>query len=553
MSLPQFSSQAPLFSTAAMGSELFAETDRYRLFARHIYPLLARARGALAAAYCEDNGRPAAEPVLLMGVSLLQFLEGVPDREAVDLLRYHAGWNFALNRQLGQPLFHPTTLSYFRQRLISHELSPVAFKSILRGLLEAGLVERRSAQRLDSMQILGLVSRMSRLECVRGTLRLALQYLEENASTFGPPAFWDRHWERYVHSKLDFRLERPALEEKMNQTGEDGLELLEWVEKLSDPRLRQSPAIELLRRVWEENFQRTDQGQLAQTPHQPAGGVHNPHDPQAQWAAKGQGKNKKEHVGYKLQVAETVAPEVVRKGDPTPSFLTAVVTQPAIASDDAGFDAVQKELKAMGLKQPSQLYVDAAYITAKRLAHAQGQGRELIGPAQGSPSRGGRYSPEDFQICVEDRVATCPAEKTSTQCSRLTEEQTGKISYRFEWTGQCQDCALRDQCLGAGQEHRTVTVGEHHTVLQARRQEQKSEAFRRRCHKRNAIEGTQSELVRAHGARRARYRGLEKMRLQNYFVGAACNAKRWVRRMIWELKQARIGAKASLHPGLAQA
>ncbi|HEX4119715.1 MAG TPA: transposase, partial [Verrucomicrobiae bacterium] len=129
----------------------------------------------------------------------------------------------------------------------------------------------------------------------------------------------------------------------------------------------------------------------------------------------------------------------------------------------------------------------------------------------------------------------------------------GKISYRFEWTGRCQDCALGDQCLGAGQEHRTVTVGEHHTVLQARRQEQKSEAFRHRCHKRNAIEGTQSELVRAHGARRARYRGLEKMRLQNYFVGAACNAKRWVRRMIWELKQARIGARASLNPGLAQA
>jgi len=40
---------------------------------------------------------------------------------------------------------------------------------------------------------------------------------------------------------------------------------------------------------------------------------------------------------------------------------------------------------------------------------------------------------------------------------------------------------------------------------------------------RNAIEGTQSELVRAHGMRRARYRGLAKARLQNYFIGAACN------------------------------
>jgi hypothetical protein len=56
-------------------------------------------------------------------------------------------------------------------------------------------------------------------------------------------------------------------------------------------------------------------------------------------------------------------------------------------------------------------------------------------------------------------------------------------------------------------------------------------------HKRNAIEGTQSELVRAHGLRQARYRGLPKVRLQNYLIGAACNAKRWVARVAWEIRQ----------------
>jgi hypothetical protein len=38
---------------------------------------------------------------------------------------------------------------------------------------------------------------------------------------------------------------------------------------------------------------------------------------------------------------------------------------------------------------------------------------------------------------------------------------------------------------------------------------------------RNAIEGTHSELARAHGLRRARYRGLKKVTLQNYLIGAA--------------------------------
>jgi len=61
--------------------------------------------------------------------------------------------------------------------------------------------------------------------------------------------------------------------------------------------------------------------------------------------------------------------------------------------------------------------------------------------------------------------------------------------------------------------------------------------FQKAMKNRNAIEGTQSELVRAHGARRARYRGLSKVRLQYYLIGAACNVKRWLRRVGWEIKK----------------
>jgi len=43
---------------------------------------------------------------------------------------------------------------------------------------------------------------------------------------------------------------------------------------------------------------------------------------------------------------------------------------------------------------------------------------------------------------------------------------------------------------------------------------------------RNAIEGTQSELVRGHGLRRARYRGLIKVKLQNYSLPPCQNQRR---------------------------
>lgn len=91
MSLPDFSTQAELFSTARLSRSLFPTKDRYRLFAQKVCPALARARAQLEKCYCAENGRVAAEPVLLLGVSLLQYLEAMPDRQAIELLRYHAG------------------------------------------------------------------------------------------------------------------------------------------------------------------------------------------------------------------------------------------------------------------------------------------------------------------------------------------------------------------------------------------------------------------------------------------------------------------------------
>jgi transposase len=448
------------------------------------------------------------------------------------MLHYHAGWNFALNRQLGDKLFHPTTLVNFRQRLVDHQKSSVAFQTILEGLLEAGLISRQQRQRLDSTQIFGQISWMSRLECVRESLRLALKEVAD-ISDLVRPEFWNPLWERYVESKLEYRAEASVLQQKMQLAGQDGAQFLHWVGQQADKTLGQGPQVELLRKVWNENFEQPPGGAVEQRPAQPPGAVHNPHDPEAQWAAKGQGKNRKEHVGYKVQVAETVGSQPLEKGEPTANFITAMVTQPAIASDDAGLPAVEQELQAMGLEKPNQWHVDGAYVSAEKLAQAKEEGREIIGPAQPSPKKEGRFSVEDFQIHVEERKAICPAGKENTQCSRLEEKDGDKVQYRFEWSTHCHDCPLREQCLGKDQRHRTVVVGQHHTHLQARRWEQKTEAFKIKARQRNAIEGTQSELVRAHGARRARYRGLAKMRLQNYLTGAACNIKRWMRRLEW--------------------
>jgi transposase len=379
---------------------------------------------------------------------------------------------------------------------------------------------------------------MSRLECVRETLRLALQELEGTTAGVPKPEGWTVWRERYVEHQLDYRAEAGVLAQKMTQAGQDAAQLLAWVKQLPDPAVRQGQQLRLLERVWGEHFQWVEGGRLEQRQAQPAGAVHNPHDPEAQWAAKGQGKHRKEHVGYKVQIAETVGESPVAPGEPTANFITAAVVQPAIGSDDAGLPLVEQQQAEMGLDKPSEWYVDGAYVSAERLAQAQAEGRQIIGPAQPAPTQEGRFNVERFDISVEAPQAICPAGKTSTQCSRLEVEGTGKVNYRFEFSTHCHECPLRDQCVGKGQRHRTILVGQYHTLLQARRKEQRTPEFQRKARRRNAIEGTQSELLRAHGLRHARYRGLAKTQLQTYLTAAACNLKRWIRRIAWQLAQA---------------
>lgn len=566
MSLPNFSVQAELFSTAALSAKLFSETDRYRLFAKLVYPSLAAARAALERCYCAENGRTAIEPVLLLGVSVLQDLDGMPDRQAVEMLRYHAGWNFALNRQLGDEVFHPTSLVNFRNRLAEHDQSALGFRTILAALEQAGLISRQSRQRLDSTQMFGRVARMSRLDCVRESLRLALEELETTIAPAARPHFWSVLWERYVESQADYRASSETLARKLGEAGTHAWQLLEWLRLPAFSQAARGPQAQLLQRVFGEQFEAIaetatsagpDQLAVAAIPQIPLAGepieirprkqeqmdsarVRNPHDPEATYSVKGKAEQKQEHVGYKVQVAETVCEATLATGEPTRNFIVGIVTHPAYEHDEAGAIKMDQEQAQMGLEKPPVQYVDAAYVSAQKLVQAQAEGREIIGPALPGPQIQGRFRAADFQIHVEERTAICPAGKANTQCSRLVEASTGKVSYRFEFSTQCHDCTLRGQCLGKGQRHRSLVVGEYHTVLQTRRQEQQTHAFKQRMKHRNAIEGTQSELVRAHGLRRARSRGLSKAKLQSYFAAAACNAKRWIRREVWTLRQAAL-------------
>ena len=509
------------------------QAEFYVFFARTVLPLLETYRARLEALYCPDNGRPAWDPVRLLAVMILEFVQRVSDRLAAEAVQYDQRWRLALHLKTGEAAFDPSSLAVFRDRLAESGEESLAFNAVLDYLVEQGWVAKRSRQRLDSTHVWGLLREMSRLECARETIRLLLEDVEANGLL--PPG-WSVYWERYVESKVDPRSGIKALQAKSAEAGADMLAI--WEATAGCWTIVARDSFVLLQRVFLENYEIDLAGCVRGTRAQPTGAVHNPHEPEAQWSSKSTTKDKA-WVGYKVQVAETVQALPRQAGEPTANFLTAIVTQSAPASDKPGMAQVLSEQHDMGLEPPDTLYVDGGYVCSEALREAQEQGRELRGPAPASPDRGKVFTVEAFDVQVEERYAVCPAGKRSSNCSSLEENSTGKVSYRIEWNNaMCGSCPQHDQCISSGQEHRTIAVGELHSLLQARRREMQTEAFKSEMHLRNGIEGTQSELVRGYGMRQARYRGRDKTRLQNYFIGAACNIRRLFRRIAWETAQA---------------
>ena len=379
-------------------------------------------------------------------------------------MKYHRGWKLALNLKLGADGFHPTTLVHFRQRLLEAGKSDFALAVVLKALEEEGFIAKRSRQRLDSTHIVGAVARLSALECVRETLALALEELDGNLTKGERPQFWEQFWERYVESKLDYKSTAEALQSKRRQAGADCLRLLEWLKPLG-VEVREAKGIALLREVFSQQYEVDQSGEEIEPVKVHATGVvQNPHDADVEWSAKGHGKEKKEWVGYKVQVAETVVCQ-----EDQSSFIASVVTQRATERDDAGLPATLQKQEALGLERPLELYADGAYISGRAIHEAKEDGWQLMGPAQPSASRVGlakEYRIEAFDISITERKALCPDGKTSTNCSKLTEEKSGKVTYRFEFGSQCHSCPHKAACVPSALPHCTILVGAYHGELQ---------------------------------------------------------------------------------------
>src|SRR5436305_7923692 len=199
------------------------------------------------------RGQPAYSPWRLALVTVLQFAEGLPDRQAADAVRGRIDWKYALGLELTDPGFDFSVLCEFRARLVAGGAERHLLEAMLETCKEHGLVKARTKQRTDSTHVLAAIRTLNRLELVGETLRAALNVLATVAPqwlrAWVPPEWFDRYATRIEESRL------PKGEEARYAHGEaigtDGFRLLEAVSSEDAPRrLGDVPAVEVLRRGW---------------------------------------------------------------------------------------------------------------------------------------------------------------------------------------------------------------------------------------------------------------------------------------------------------------
>ena len=86
----------------------------------------------------EAKGQPAESPWRLTLVTILQFLEGLSDRQTADAVRSRIDWKYLLCLELTDTGFNHTVLSEFRRRLVDANADRLIFESFLQFCQDKG-------------------------------------------------------------------------------------------------------------------------------------------------------------------------------------------------------------------------------------------------------------------------------------------------------------------------------------------------------------------------------------------------------------------------------
>src|SRR5205823_13995829 len=199
------------------------------------------------------EGQPAYEPWRLAIVTVLQYAEGLTDRQAADAVRERIDWKYALGLDLTDAGFDFSLLSEFRLRLVEGGAETLLLDRLLEVCKQRGWLKAGGKQRTDSTHVLARVRSLSNLECVGEMVRAVLDDLATLAPEWLVQQISLDWFERYSHRVENYRLPKAESQRTVlaQQIGADGLHLLQALQQPTAPaELKEVSSVQLLQQVW---------------------------------------------------------------------------------------------------------------------------------------------------------------------------------------------------------------------------------------------------------------------------------------------------------------
>lgn len=502
------------------------------------------------------RGRPGWSPSRLALVTTLQRVENLTDRAAAEAARTRIDWQYLLGLPWDDPGFDHSVLAEFRARVAGAGLEQVVLDALLARLVAEGLIKAGGKQRTDSTHVNAAVAALNRLELVGQSVRAALEAVAAaHPAWLGQRVCVSDFTRRYGSPMTSWR--PPASQTKREELAiayaRDGYALLEAVYDDAAPAwLGDLPAIDTLRRVLLQNYTRTitSNGRqvIKRRDKEPEGEglppghirIASPYDTDARWGVK----REEFWLGYKLHITETCDDPPActcrerdeaahQRGCPRlthPNLITHVASTDATVTDNQMTGAIDEQLAGKDLA-PARHYLDSGYLSAALVvSQATKHGIALIGPLLADTSAqaraGNGYARAEFTIDYDTQSVTCPQGNTSVSWTPCAQHGKDAIVATFS-TSDCGPCPARSLCTTSSKKRRQLTVlpRDQAQAQTAARAAETSIGFQADYARRAGVEGTMHQAA-SHGARRARYRGLPKTRLDHTYMACALNLLR---------------------------
>ena len=498
------SKQPSFFDTDQICKPLFPPDSFWHQFRELVYPLINDED--YECMYCPDRGRPAKSPAMLTMVTILQRRENLSDREAEERVRYDLRWKYALGLEVNDEGFDHSLLGKFRDRLLAHGKERVSFEKLLEKLVEEQVLKPKEVQITDATQLVADISIPNTLGVLWKANRSLLVSLKARGRKVSGIDIGEYQGEvRYE------RLSEDERRGKLVELVEDSRRLVAFVEARGKKLPRSvRKKVEVLRRILGQRVEQDDEGEVVERRERVAGRIASSVDPEARWGRTGLGDVA---PGYKANLM--VAAES--------QFVTNIRAIPGMTGEEEDTLAMLAEQHSLGLR-PTKLLADAKYGSVANITGLGEMGTALVAPLKRRPRRYGTFGADEFTYLPDEDRLRCPAGRLS----RFRVRMASGLRFRFA-EEDCRACSLRARCLSgsSSQRFRSVDLPRNHRAVQRLRDYMKTESFKEEMKRRQGIEAKVAELVRWHGMRRARYRGLRKVNLQCLFTALVVNIKRW--------------------------